>query len=136
MAQLSSIRDLALAFIVLCPPRRAVSLLLTVTKWLLLFQRPMHSEGRKKGAAPCLLGKDVCEISWRFPLCVTGKKVWEGEGRGSPSPSKQGSSHQPPTSLGTLDFQEQGPRTTSSQSSAVSPSLESWAPPPQAASKH
>lgn len=42
----------------------------------------------------------------------------------------------PPTSLGTLDFQEQGPRTTSSQSAEVSPSLESWAPPPQAASKH
>ncbi|KAI4572114.1 hypothetical protein MJT46_005182 [Ovis ammon polii x Ovis aries] len=55
-----------------------ISSLLAVAEWLPLPQRPMHHEEGKKGAAPCLLGKDVCEISWRFPLCVIGKKVWEG----------------------------------------------------------
>lgn len=41
--------------------------------------------------------------------------------------------HHPPnkaahTSLGTLDFQEQGPQTTSSQSVEAPPPLESWVP--------
>ena len=89
-----SCQGLALAFTGLCPSSRVVSSLLAVTEWLLLLQGPMHGKEKKK-QAPFLLGKDVCEILWRFPLCVIGKKVWEGEGQGSPSPSKQGSSHQP-----------------------------------------
>ena len=49
--------------------------------------------------------------------------------------------HHPPnkaahTSLGKLDFQEQGPQTTSSQSVEAPPPLESWAPPLQAGNKY
>lgn len=70
-------------------------MLLAATKWLLLLRRHVHSQGRKKEIIP-LSAWRVClwNLVDGFHLCVMGRKVWEGEGQGGTSPSKQGSLHQ------------------------------------------